>query len=48
MNDLVSPDGAFYVMASVGGTSFSLRIIHRKRGEIKEVTYGRRKHSHRH
>lgn len=44
----LSPDRAFYAMASVGGISFALMMIHRKSGETKEVTYGSRKHSHRH
>ncbi|WJX75839.1 hypothetical protein P8452_59329 [Trifolium repens] len=44
----LAPDRAFYAMASVGGISFILRMIHRRSGEIKEVTYGSRKHSHRH
>nr|ABN08575.1 Esterase/lipase/thioesterase; Lipase, active site [Medicago truncatula] len=44
----LSPDRAFYAMASVGGISFALMMMHRKSGETKEVTYGSRKHSHRH
>ncbi|XP_058761830.1 GPI inositol-deacylase-like isoform X1 [Vicia villosa] len=44
----LSPDRAFYAMAAVGCISFALRMIHRRSGETKEVTYGIRKHSHRH
>ncbi|XP_050913239.1 GPI inositol-deacylase isoform X1 [Lathyrus oleraceus] len=44
----LSPDRAFYAMAAVGCISFALRMIHRRSGETKEVTYGSRKHSHRH
>ncbi|PNY05813.1 GPI inositol-deacylase [Trifolium pratense] len=44
----LAPDRAFYAMASVGGISFILRMIHRRIGETKEVSYGSRKHSHRH
>ncbi|XP_057437443.1 uncharacterized protein LOC130729647 isoform X2 [Lotus japonicus] len=44
----LAPYGAFYVMAAVGGFSFALRMLHRRYGEKKEVTYVSRKHSHRH
>ncbi|CAK8541188.1 unnamed protein product [Lathyrus sativus] len=44
----LSPDRAFYAMAAVGCISFALRMINRRSGDTKEVTYGSRKHSHRH
>lgn len=44
----LAPYRAFYVMAAVGGISFALRMLHRRDRDKKEVTYGCRKHSHRH
>ncbi|KAK7260642.1 hypothetical protein RIF29_26863 [Crotalaria pallida] len=44
----LAPYRAFYAMAAVGGISFALRMLHRRNVDKKEVTYGSRKHSHRH
>ncbi|KAL5172050.1 GPI inositol-deacylase [Glycine soja] len=44
----LAPYRAFYVMGAVGGISFALRMLCRRNGEKKEVTYSSRKHSHRH
>ncbi|XP_027349452.1 uncharacterized protein LOC113861049 isoform X2 [Abrus precatorius] len=44
----LAPYRAFYAMAAVGGISFTLRMMHRRNREKKEVTYSSRKHSHRH
>ncbi|MCI15848.1 GPI inositol-deacylase, partial [Trifolium medium] len=42
----LAPDRAFYAMASVGGISFILRMIHRMCGETKVVTYGSQERPH--
>lgn len=44
----LAPYRAVYVMAAVGGISCALRVSQRKNREKIEVTYGSRKHSHRH
>ncbi|XP_061336621.1 GPI inositol-deacylase isoform X1 [Gastrolobium bilobum] len=44
----LAPYRAFYAMAAVGGISFALRMLHRRNREKNEITYGSRKHSHRH
>lgn len=44
----LAPYRAIYVMAAIGFISFVLRTVQRRNREKGEVSFGSRKHSHRH